>query len=83
MTIITNTKVLDKYPSFKYIKVNADDSNYDDLVKACGVVKSQLNGSPSVLIIEGGIGVWIHGPQTMNKLEELAREYDAKSNSSH
>ena len=68
---------------FYFAKVNVNDSNYDDLVKACGVDKSELNNSPSVLIIEGGIGVWIHGPQTMNKLEELSRVYHEKSNSSH
>ena len=75
-------RVLNKYPSFHYAKVNVADPNYEDLVQACGIVTGELHESPSVLIIEGGIGVWIHGPQTVNKIEEFAQDYLKRSRTS-
>ena len=67
-------RILNRYPTFNYAKINADDQNYDDLIRAWGIIKTELHESPSVLIMQGGVGVWIHGPQTMNKLDEFARE---------
>mmetsp|Transcript_31647 Transcript_31647/g.28042 ORF Transcript_31647/g.28042 Transcript_31647/m.28042 type:complete len:144 (+) Transcript_31647:45-476(+) len=75
-------RVLQKYPSFFYTKVNVADPNYADLVKATGIVTTELHEAPSVLIIEGGVGVWIHGPQTINKIEEFAQEYLKRSRTS-
>ena len=75
-------RVLNKYPSFYFAKVNANDPNYQDLVKACGIITGELHESPSVLIIEGGVGVWVHGPQTINKVEEFAHEYLKRSRTS-
>ena len=76
-------RVLNRHPSFKYAKVNADSPDYADLVKACGVNTAELHESPSVLIIEGGIGVWVHGPQTINKIEEFAAEYEKRASKNH
>ena len=76
-------RVLNKYPSFNYAKINAADPNYEDLVNACGIVTGELHEAPSVLIIEGGVGAWIHGPQTINKIEEFAQEYLKRSRTSH
>ena len=76
-------RVLNRFPSFYYAKVNAADPNYADLVKACGIIVNELPESPSVLIIEGGVGVWVHGPQTINKVEEFAVEYQRRSTTSH
>ena len=36
-------RILNRYPSFNYAKVNTDDANYDSLVKAWGIIKSELN----------------------------------------
>ena len=76
-------RVLERYPSFHYAKVNAEDKEYADLVKACGVNRGELHESPSVLIIEGGVGAWVHGPQTVNKIEEFAYEYARRAERAH
>ena len=76
-------RVLDRYPSFKYAKVNADDKNYSDIVEAIGINTAELHESPSVLVIEGGVGVWVHGPQTINKVAEFATEYEKKASRDH
>ncbi|CAI2383108.1 unnamed protein product [Moneuplotes crassus] len=76
-------RVLKKHPSFHYAKINAADPNYKDLIETCGIVTTELHESPSVLIIEGGTGVWIHGPQTVNKIEEFAEEFLKRSRTSH
>ena len=54
-------RILNRYPSFNYAKVNTDDANYDSLVKAWGIIKSELSEAPSVLMMQAGTGVWIHG----------------------
>ena len=72
------TRILSRYPNFSYAKVNALDPDFQSLVKACGIVTTELHESPSVLIIEGGVGVWVHGPQTINKIEEFANEYQKR-----
>ena len=72
------SRVLNKHPSFKYAKVNADDEKYSDLIKAVGINTAELHESPSVLLMEGGTGVWIHGPQTVNRISEFADDYEKK-----
>ena len=76
-------RVLKKHPSFHYAKINAADPAYAELVEATGIITSELHESPSVLIIEGGVGVWIHGPQTVNKIEEFSQDYLKRSRVSH
>ena len=71
--------VLERYPSFRYAAVNADDDRYGDLIRACGVVPEELRNSPSVLMMENGNGAWIHGPQTMNKISEFAPVYSQRA----
>ena len=76
-------RVLNKHPSFKYAKINADDQLYADLVEACGINTAELHESPSVLIIKGGVGVWVHGPQTINKIEEFSNDNEQKASRAH
>lgn len=73
------SRVLDKYPNFFYAKVDANNKDYDELVKECAIEIDQLQKSPSILIMENGNGAWIHGPQTITKLEEYAPAYNKRS----
>ena len=79
-TLVSN--VLDNYPDFNYAKVNARDSNYDELVNAVGINVNELQKSPSILIMEHGNGAWIHGPETISKIAEYAPAYNKRSSKS-
>ena len=76
------TKVLDDYPKFHYAKVDARDSDYEELVSAVGVNVNELQKSPSILIMEHGNGAWIHGPETISKIAEYAPAYGTRSKNS-
>ena len=67
--------IQEKYPQFTYTTVNTADRNYDDLVDAVSIIRSELEKSPSVLIMHQGNGEWIHGPQTISKIFEFAPAY--------
>lgn len=64
-----------KYPDFTYTEVDASNHAYDDLIDAISLIRSELDSSPSVLIMHKGNGEWIHGPQTISKIFEFAPAY--------
>ena len=72
-------RVLETFDDFTYTKIDARDRDYEDLVTAVGVSTSELQKSPSVLIMENGNGAWIHGPETISKISEYAPAYAARS----
>lgn len=51
-----------KYPQFTYTTIDASNSAYNSLTDAISLIKSELEKSPSVLIMHKGNGEWIHGP---------------------
>lgn len=67
-----------KYPGFTYSQVDASDRGYDDLIDAISLIRSELDKSPSVLIMHKGNGEWIHGPQTISKIFEFAPAYEKR-----
>ena len=73
------SRVLDEYPEFYYAKVDANNKDYSEVVKQCGIDVDELQKSPSILIMENGNGAWIHGPQTISKIEEYAPAYSKRS----
>ena len=73
------SRVLENYPDFWYSRVDANNRDYEELVSECGIDDAELQKSPSILMIENGNGAWIHGPQTITKLEEYAPAYDRRS----
>ena len=74
-----NDRVLDKYENFWFTKVDANNRDYSELIKQCDIIVDDLRKSPSILIMENGNGAWIHGPQTIAKLEEYAPAYNKRS----
>ena len=77
-----NSQVLDNFGSFFYTKVDARNQDYQDLVDEVGITVSELQKSPSVLIMENGNGAWIHGPETIAKIAEYAPAYNKRSSDS-
>jgi tRNA A37 threonylcarbamoyladenosine modification protein TsaB len=73
--------VQNKYPQFTYTTIDATNSNYKTLVDAISLIVSELEKSPSVLIMHKGNGEWIHGPQTISKIFEFAPAYLQRMNS--
>ncbi len=67
-----------KFPSFTYTTVDASNRSYDDLIDAISLIRSELDKSPSVLIMHKGNGEWIHGPQTISKIFEFAPAYEKR-----
>ena len=73
--------VQNKYPQFTYSTVDATNSNYKTLIDAISLITSELDKSPSVLIMHKGNGEWIHGPQTISKIFQFAPAYLQRMNS--
>ena len=73
--------VKNKYPEFTYTTVDATDKDYDDLIDAISLIRSELSESPSILIMHKGNGEWIHGPQTISKIMEFAPAYKSRMDS--
>lgn len=73
--------VQNKYPQFTYTTIDASNSNYKSLIDAISLITSELDKSPSVLIMQKGNGEWIHGPQTISKIFEFAPAYLQRMNS--
>ena len=71
-------RVLDRFPEFWYAKVDANNKDYAELINQCDIIVEDLQKSPSILIMENGNGAWIHGPQTIAKLEEYAPAYNKR-----
>ena len=72
-------RVLESFGDFTYTKVDARNRDYEELVNAVGINTSELQKSPSVLIMENGNGAWIHGPETISKISEYAPAYARRS----
>ena len=70
--------VKNKYPDFTYTTIDASDKDYDDLIDAISLIRSELSESPSILIMHKGNGEWIHGPQTISKIMEFAPAYKSR-----
>ena len=67
-----------KYPDFTYSTVDASDRSYDDVMDAISLIRTELDQSPSILIMHKGNGEWIHGPQTISKIFEFAPAYEKR-----
>ena len=51
----------------KFMKVDASKKNYEDLTAAVGINTQELTESPSLLLMKGGKGRWIHGTNTISE----------------
>ena len=71
--------ILENFGAFFYAKVNARNADYQELIDAVGINTTELQKSPSILIMEHGNGAWIHGPETISKIAEYAPAYQRRS----
>ena len=67
-------QVLGMDQEFKYFSIDASKKNYEDLIQAVGIDVNELKDSPSVLVIKGGKGWWVHGPNTIKVISEYVGE---------
>ena len=62
-------QVLDPNPTLYYTEVNALTSDYRDFsTRIVGVTEEELKRSPSILIIEEGVGDLVHGPEAVARV---------------
>ena len=73
------SQVLEKNDNFIYQKIDAKNQDFDELVAKTEIILTELEKSPSILIIENSKGVWIHGPDTVAKIGEYAEIYKKRS----
>ena len=74
------TQVLDRWPNVYYTEVDATNADYvrfsEDVV---GVNTAELIHAPSILIMEYGQGVWIHGPEAVSRIARYIPAYEERA----
>ena len=61
------------HSEIRYMKIDCSKRNYEDLISAIGINTNELEESPSVLVMKGGKGRWVHGPNTIEQIAEFGR----------
>ena len=73
-------QVLDRWPNVYYTEVDATNADYvkfaEDVV---GINTAELIHAPSILIMEYGQGVWIHGPEAVARIARYVPAYEERS----
>ena len=74
------SQILDRWPNVHYTEVDATDSDYvkfaEDVV---GINTAELVHAPSLMIMEYGQGVWIHGPEAVARIARYVPVYEERS----
>ena len=77
------TQVLDRWQNVYYTEVDATNADYvrfsEDVI---GVNTAELIHAPSILIMEYGQGVWIHGPEAVSRIGRYVPAYEERSRNS-
>ena len=72
-------QVLDRWPNIYYTEVDATNANYVKFAEdVIGVNTAELIHAPSVLIMEYGQGVWIHGPEAIGRIARYVPAYEER-----
>ena len=73
-------QILDRFPNVYYTEVDATDADYvkfsEDVI---GVNTAELIHTPSILIMEYGQGVWIHGPEAVARIARYMPAYEERA----
>ena len=73
-------QVLDRWPNVYYTEVDATSADYVKFAEdVIGVNTAELIHAPSVLIMEYGQGVWIHGPESVARIARYVPAYEERS----
>ena len=73
--------MLDPNPYLYYTEVNVNNKAYKDFVeRVMGMNPEEVNKSPSVLIIEEGVGDLIHGPEAVQWVANKVKAYKKQAN---
>ena len=73
-------QVLDRWPNVYYTEVDATNADYVKFAEdVIGVNTAELIHAPSVLIMEYGQGVWIHGPEAVARIARYVPAYEERS----
>ena len=74
------TQVLDRWNNVYYTEVDATSADYvkfsEDVI---GVNTAELIHAPSILIMENGQGVWIHGPEAVSRIARYVPTYEERA----
>ena len=73
------THILDRWPNIYYTEVDATHSDYKHFTQdIIGVDTEELVHSPSILIMEYGQGIWIHGPEAVGRIASYVPAYEER-----
>ena len=74
------SQILERYSNVYYTEVDATSADYvkfsEDVI---GVNTAELIHAPSILIMEYGQGVWIHGPEAVSRIARYVPAYQERS----
>ena len=72
-------QILDRWPNIYYTEVDATNADYVKFAEdVIGVNTAELVHAPSILIMEYGQGVWIHGPEAVAKIAKYVPLYEER-----
>ena len=73
-------QILERWPNVHYTEVDATSADYAKFAEeAIGVNTAELVHAPSVLIMEYGQGVWIHGPEAVARIARYVPQYEERA----
>ena len=73
-------EVLDRWPNVYYTEVDVTNADYTKFAEdVIGVNTAELIHAPSILIMEYGQGVWIHGPEAVARIARYVPAYEERS----
>ena len=76
-------QVLDKFDDVYYTEVDATNSEYVRFAEeVVGINTAELIHAPSLLIMEYGHGVWIHGPEAVGRISKYVPMFQERAKSS-
>ena len=74
------SQILDRSPNVYYTEVDATNADYAKFAEdVIGVNTQELIHAPSILIMEYGQGVWIHGPETVSRIAKYVPAYEERA----
>ena len=73
------SQVLDRWSDVYYTEVDATNADYVKFAEdVIGVNTAELIHAPSILIMEYGQGVWIHGPEAVARIARYVPAYEER-----
>ena len=73
-------QILDRWPNIYYTEVDATNADYVKFAEdVIGVNTAELVHAPSILIMEYGQGVWIHGPEAVARIARYVPAYEERA----